>query len=83
MHHFYLHYSAKAADGCVLLSDGTPRRFPSRKDALSFAIRQCRLQDTNEGEPVINIEGSDGQWRSFDARLLPSEDSPSQVDRLH
>lgn len=71
MHYFYLRYPGPEANGCVLVSDGKPLRFPSRTDALSFAIRSCYEQRAAEGEPVINIEGSDGLWRSFDCRLLP------------
>lgn len=71
MEHFYLRYAGPEATGCVLVSDGKPLRFPSRTDALSFAIRRCYESGATEGEPVINIEGSDGLWRSFDCRLLP------------
>ena len=71
LQHFYLRYSGQEANGCVLVSDGKPMRFQSRKDALSFAIRRCYEHGATEGEPVINIEGSDGLWRAFDCRLLP------------
>jgi hypothetical protein len=71
LQHFYLRYSRHEANGCVLVSDGRPLRFHSRKDALSFIVRCCYEEGATEGEPVINIEGSDGLWRAFDCRLLP------------
>jgi len=35
-------------------------------------MRRCVEQGALEGQPVIDIEGGDGQWRSFDCRLMPS-----------
>lgn len=71
LQHFYLRYQGPQAHDCVLVSDGKLLRFPSRTDALSFALRCCYEYGATEGEPVINIEGSDGLWRAFDCRLLP------------
>ena len=71
LQHFYLRYPGPQAHDCVLVSDGKLLRFPSRTDALTFALRCCYEYGATEGEPVINIEGSDGLWRSFDCRLLP------------
>ncbi len=34
-------------------------------------MRRCYQDGATEGEPVINIEGSDGRWRAFDCRLMP------------
>lgn len=83
MQHFYLHYSDRGANGCLLVSDGDRQYFRSRKDALAFAIQQCYEQRAPEGEPIINIEGSDGQWRSFDCRLLPFNGLTSGLERKH
>lgn len=74
VHHFYLHQPGNKASGCVLVSDGKPLRFRTRKDALSYVMRRCYEDGATEGEPVISIEGSDGQWRSFDCRLMPYKD---------
>ena len=71
VHHFYLHQPGNKASGCVLVSDGKPLRFRNRKDALSYVMRRCYQDGATEGEPVINIEGSDGRWRAFDCRLMP------------
>lgn len=88
LQHFYLRYAVSEAHGCVLVADGKPLRFRSRQAALSFIVRRCYEEGATEGEPVINIQGSDGRWRAFDCRLLPTNEAtlnglPERSELLH
>lgn len=54
--------------------NGFARRFTSRFAALAFATDDA-TEHTRAGSPVIiRVEGADGVWRAFDARMqgLPS-----------
>jgi hypothetical protein len=60
-------YSPIPAGAFVVNSshDGA-QKFPSRTDALRFAI-EAALRAGDRGEvATINIEGADGRWRLFD-----------------
>lgn len=49
--------------------NGFARRFTSRFAALAFATDDA-AERTSAGSPVtIRVEGADGVWRAFDARM--------------
>lgn len=51
-------------------------RFRSRQEALSYALRKClEAERRGEHDAWIRIQGSDGQWRTFDCRLMPVYDA--------
>lgn len=56
----------------VIMDDHHTQRFSSRREALAYALRECRAAvRRGESNTVIDIQGADGQWRSFDSRLMP------------
>lgn len=46
--------------------------FSSRVDALAFAMQSAKAAVKNRGdEACIAIQGADGNWRTFNADMLP------------
>jgi hypothetical protein len=72
---FYIPYCESQSAEWRVVESGKTLLFHSRREALVFAIDRCR-EARASGDPsaVISIEGNDGQWRSFDSRLLPATD---------
>ena len=71
---FYLPYPAIDSTESILVDGDRTIRFPTRKDALAFAMERCRNEKPGIGahHAVISIEGRDGLWRSFDTHLKPA-----------
>lgn len=57
-------------------------RFRSRQEALSYALREClEAERRGEHDAWIRIQGSDGQWRTFDCRLMPVYEAEASAAR--
>lgn len=61
-----------SAPTAVVVEDHHTHRFPSRQEALAYALQECReAARRGASDAVIKIQGTDGAWRTFDSRLLP------------
>ena len=49
--------------------NGFARRFTSRFAALAFATDDAAERTRAGGDVIIRVEGADGVWRAFDARM--------------
>jgi hypothetical protein len=52
----------------VKASDDGQKAFPTRNDALRFAIDAALDAHRHGDDAAISIEGADGRWRLFDER---------------
>jgi hypothetical protein len=81
---FYIPYCENQSSDWRVVEKSKTRMFHSRREALIFAIDKCREASAmGDSSAVISIEGYDGQWRSFDSRLLPvSEEHVSPASMI-
>ncbi len=56
--------------------NGFARRFTSRFAALAFATDDAAQRTRAGGAVTIRVEGADGVWRAFDARMKGMPSSP-------
>ena len=65
------------ASKAIVVEDQRPLPFSSRQEALAYALQKCReaaRRDVNDA--VIRTQGTDGEWRTFDSRLMPVKEAP-------
>jgi hypothetical protein len=56
--------------------NGFARQFTSRFAALAFATDDAAQRTRAGGAVTIRVEGADGVWRAFDARMKGMPSSP-------
>ena len=64
--------SQERSAAVVVTDDHHTHHFPTREQALAYALQECHTA-AHRGihDAIIKIQGSDGQWRAFDSRLMP------------
>lgn len=53
----------------IVGTDDLKHKFNSRLEALCYAMNQSRLEQEAGLESSVELEGSDGVWRSFDRHM--------------
>lgn len=72
----------------IVVEDQLTLPFSSRQEALAYALQECReAARRGANDAVVRIQGADGEWRTFDSRLMPVKEAPEltsndQTDRI-